>query len=157
MLREQIRAGVQPRQEAAAVDIDGAGSELDQTDKARILELFEVQRVADQVASRKRSQSSWAKKKEKAERKLEQLPCIFLVFRWCSFVLTSRNEHGREYIRNEISTAFNAQHDPSVRYYNSVAIRVKKGEKSVDTKTIEAVAQGKVENEGRTKEDCFEM
>lgn len=55
-----------------------------------------------------------------------------------------------------------AQHDPGVRYYNSVAIRVgslwdfclkltkslhanlsevKKGEKAVDTKTIEAVAQ----------------
>jgi len=127
MLREQIRAGVQPQREASTVDIDDT-SELSKADKARILELLEVQRVADQAAGRKRNKSS-AKKKEKAERKL-----------------------GREYIRNEISNAFKAQHDPGVRYYNSVAIRVKKGEKAVDTKTIEAVAQGKTDNV-RSKED----
>eukprot|EP00434_Breviolum_minutum_P027833 symbB.v1.2.024619.t1/scaffold2344.1/size81749/6 len=108
---------------ASTVDIDDT-SELSKADKARILELLEVQRAA----GRKRNKSS-AKKKEKAERKL-----------------------GREYIRNEISNAFKAQHDPGVRYYNSVAIRVKKGEKAVDTKTIEAVAQGKTDNV-RSKED----
>eukprot|EP00435_Cladocopium_sp_Y103_P022696 s2036_g5.t1 len=113
--------------EASAVDIDGTNSDLSKADKARILELLEVQRVADQAAGRKRNKSS--KKKEKAERKL-----------------------GREYIRNEISNAFNAQHDPGVRYYNSVAIRVKKGEKAVDTKTLEAVAQGKSEIAVRSKE-----
>lgn len=129
MLREQIRAGVEPKREASAVDIDGTNSDLSKADKARILELLEVQRVADQAAGRKRNKSS-AKKKEKAERKL-----------------------GRDYIRNEISNAFNAQHDPGVRYYNSVAIRVKKGEKAVDTKTIEAVAQGKSESAVRSKED----
>lgn len=128
MLREQIRAGVEPKREASAVDIDGTNSDLSKADKARILELLEVQRVADQAAGRKRNKSS--KKKEKAERKL-----------------------GREYIRNEISNAFNAQHDPGVRYYNSVAIRVKKGEKAVDTKTLEAVAQGKSEIAVRSKED----
>ncbi|CAJ1337115.1 unnamed protein product [Effrenium voratum] len=131
MLREQIRAGVQPRegQEVPAVDIDGSRSELTEEDKARILELLEARRVAESAAGRKRSKS-FAKKKEKAERKL-----------------------GRDFIKNEISSAFNAEHDPGVRYYNSVAIRVKKGEKSVDAKTIEAVAQGKPENEVRTKED----
>ncbi|CAE7259524.1 HERC6, partial [Symbiodinium necroappetens] len=117
----------------AVSDLDSQGREtapLSKEEQARILDLFEARRLAEKAAGRHRKRSL-AKKREKAERKLD-----------------------RDYIKNEIHSAFQAQHDPGVRYYNSVAIRVHKGEKAVDAKTIEQVATaqaGKMST--RTKEE----
>ncbi|CAE7478748.1 DDX24 [Symbiodinium microadriaticum] len=124
MLRDQLRAEPATSAEAtqapapAVSDLDSQGREtapLSKEEQARILDLFEARRLAEKAAGRHRKRSL-AKKREKAERKLD-----------------------RDYIKNEIHSAFQAQHDPGVRYYNSVAIRVHKGEKAVDAKTIEQV------------------
>lgn len=139
MLRDQLRAEPATSAEAtqapapAVSDLDSQGREtapLSKEEQARILDLFEARRLAEKAAGRHRKRSL-AKKREKAERKLD-----------------------RDYIKNEIHSAFQAQHDPGVRYYNSVAIRVHKGEKAVDAKTIEQVATaqaGKMST--RTKEE----
>eukprot|EP00439_Symbiodinium_sp_Y106_P019059 s3549_g2.t1 len=139
MLRDQLRAEPATPAEAAQApapavsDLDSQGREtaaLSKEEQARILDLFEARRLAEKAAGRHRKRSL-AKKREKAERKLD-----------------------RDYIKNEIHSAFQAQHDPGVRYYNSVAIRVHKGEKAVDAKTIEQVATaqaGKMST--RTKEE----
>ncbi|CAE7266131.1 HERC6 [Symbiodinium natans] len=131
MLRDQLRADSEPSQEAAAQaapavsDLDSQGRDqatLSKDEQARILELFEARRLAEKAAGRHRKRSL-AKKREKAERKLD-----------------------RDYIKNEINSAFQAHHDSGVRYYNSVAIRVHKGEKAVDAKTIEQVASAQAEH-----------
>eukprot|EP00933_Yihiella_yeosuensis_P037484 TRINITY_DN31435_c0_g1_i2.p1 TRINITY_DN31435_c0_g1~~TRINITY_DN31435_c0_g1_i2.p1 ORF type:complete len:476 (-),score=116.03 TRINITY_DN31435_c0_g1_i2:76-1323(-) len=150
-LREQLRAthgerlvgklsDTQVLTKTSADDIDclegGTSrrrSDLSKEDQARILDLMEASRLAEK-AGRHRTRSL-AKKKERAEKKLD-----------------------RDYLKNEMKKAFNAQHNQFVRYYNSVAIRVHKGEKAVDVKTIEQVtaAQG-VKHEERPRKERSAM
>lgn len=141
-LREQLRAthgeqligrlsDTQVLCRASVSDIDRGGSSMSKDDQARLLDLVEAQRLVEKAGRQKKR--SFAKKKERAEKKLE-----------------------RDFLKTELTNAYNAQHNQQIRYYNSVAIRVHKGEKAVDVKTIASVAaaQGAQPEELKlTKED----
>lgn len=94
---------------------NGGESPEAQLHRERTLELVEASRQAEKMKQgRKRSQSAL---KRRAHKKI-----------------------GMDYIAAQLNDSYNATVNPGVRYYNSMAIRVAKGEKEVDVKVIEAVA-----------------
>lgn len=101
---------------AAGMDgLDGVGASKE--DQLHALKLLEARRLVDKICLGRARSRSEGRKKDKADRKLS-----------------------RDYIREEIKKAYNAVMDQHVRYYNSVAIRVHKGEKAVDVNSIDAAA-----------------
>merc|ERR1719331_1997459 len=127
----QHRVGLTDQQGVAKVTDGLAASE-----QAEMLRLLEARRLAEAAAQGKKRNKSLEKKRALRDKKLD-----------------------REYIKNEIKNAYTAEMNQSVRFYNSVAIKVTKGEKSVDAKTIATVTAAQ---EGRmaeklTKEDRMEL
>lgn len=135
-LRAQLRThGVQYADRLTDQQIlaktEGAGASRE--DQETVMRLLEERRLAEKVAQGKTRSRSAQKKKERSEKKLD-----------------------REYVKVQIKNAYNAEMNQGVRYYNSVAIKVHRGEKSVDEKTIAAVsahASGEKAAEKETKED----
>ncbi|CAK0910784.1 unnamed protein product [Prorocentrum cordatum] len=124
-LRRQLRATLGEQLEgrlsdsqvlsrASTVDACGAAGAggVSREDRERALELLEA------GGGKRRSSRRAAKSRQKSDRKLE-----------------------REYIRTEMKNAYSATVDQGVRYYNSVAIPVAKGEKCVDPQVIESLAK----------------
>lgn len=112
-------------------DVDGL--EDDAAYKERVLQLLEVRRQAEKTAAGKHRHSRSAiKKKQQQEKKLD-----------------------RDYIKREIKNAYAAQINQNVRFFNSIAIRVQKGEKTVDQKMIDHMlgAQEGQEPKKATKEE----
>lgn len=93
-----------------------ADGRLRKDDQQHVLHLLEANRLAEKATEGRRRNRSLSKKREKADKKLD-----------------------RDYVKTEIKNAYCALINQNVRYYNSVAIRVHKGEKQVDVKTIDAV------------------
>lgn len=126
-LREQMRAtygatlegrltDTQVISRASIADLDGSGrGDVSKEDQERVMQLLQARHLAETAAAGKHRQR---KHRIRAERKL-----------------------GREYIKSEIKNAYNAHVNQNVRYYNSVAIKVHKGEKAVDAKTIAKVTE----------------
>lgn len=102
------------------------GIDASREDQEHLLKLLEARRLAEKVAQGRHRSKSAQKKKAAQDKKLE-----------------------RDYVKKEIKNAYSAEFNTTVRYYNSVAIRVAKGEKSVDAKTIATVAAAQ---EGRMQE-----
>jgi len=101
-------------------------------DKRRVLQLLEATRRAEKAAAGKRRNKSAARKRQLADKKLD-----------------------KDYIKTEMKNAYSAQTNQGVRFFNSLAIRVHKGEKAVDVKLIDqaqAVQEGK-ELQKASKED----
>jgi len=98
---------------STALEATTNGSGMTSEDRDRVMEMLEARRLAEKAAEGK---ARHRRKASKIEKKCE-----------------------KDYIANEIKNSYAAQVDQNVRYYNSVAIRVRKGEKSVDTKVIDQV------------------